>query len=69
VTFEGDSQFNSIRGSRNDLKKKRIFYSKNRNYAKTAGNSHTNIMLIKVALKLNFTFISSGRNGSCHLKK
>jgi hypothetical protein len=25
-------------------------------------------MLIKVALKLNFTFISSVRNGSCHLK-
>jgi hypothetical protein len=26
-------------------------------------------MLINVALKLNFTFISSVRNGSCHLKK
>jgi hypothetical protein len=26
-------------------------------------------MLIKVALKFNFTFISSIRNGSCHLKK
>jgi hypothetical protein len=25
-------------------------------------------MLIKVTLELNFTFISSVRNGSCHLK-
>jgi hypothetical protein len=26
-------------------------------------------MLIKVALKFNSTFISSIRNGNCHLKK
>jgi hypothetical protein len=26
-------------------------------------------MLIKVALELNFTFISGIKNGSCHLKK
>jgi hypothetical protein len=50
-------------------KKKRIFYSKNRNYAKTAGNRYTYTMLIKVALELNFTFKSSVRNCSCHLKK
>jgi hypothetical protein len=38
---------------------KQLFYlnfcSKNRNYAKTAGNRYIYTMLMKVALKLNFT--------------
>jgi hypothetical protein len=55
-----------IRASSRGLIKKKTehFIKKNRNCAKTTGNRH-----IKVALKINSTFTSSVRNGSCHLKK
>jgi hypothetical protein len=46
--------------------KKEYFIKKN---AITPIRQQIYIMLIKVALKFNFTFASSIRNDSCHLKK
>jgi hypothetical protein len=52
---------------------KTIAYKKNILFKKLKlrlnGCKYSYIMLIKVALKFDFTFISSTRNGCCNLKK